>query len=627
MRLMTGLAVLLAAAAPLLPVSAMPARAGGILVCIDPGHGGNDSGAVGNGLVEKDLNLDIAMRVKPLIQAMGYGVVMTRESDVTLSLADRCLIANRNSSTIFVSLHNNAYDSSFKGTETYGYYNDPNDSRLATCVHTEVVKRTNTFDRGVKQSGFYVLKNTTMPATLLEGAFLTNADDAQLLADPAFRQKIAEGVASGIFRYLTEARQFDTYILLQNPDARNTAKVKMSYMTGDSVRVDSYLDVPPESRRTVHVDDAVYNADVSTRVTSLNGVPVVAERSMYFDFARGKGGHAAGGVVAPALEWYLAEGCTNWGFSTFILLQNPCEAASDVTLSLLRPDGMTGVFKYTMPPESRLTVDASTLPAFETTDFSTSIVATEPVVAERSMYFKDHKGMTGGTSSLAVSAPSRTWYLAEGHTGDGFDNYILLENPNQLTTGARLTFMLPGGQTRVFDYELAPRSRKTVYVNELEGLSNIDEAVGIQSTLPVVAERSLYFNYKGIKEASNSIGTPSPSETWYFAEGCTGVGFDTWLCLLNPLDTEAGVYMRFMKPDGTLVEKAVTLAPRARLTIMLNQVPGLESADFSTSIKSGGAIVAERSIYFRSGTRVGGSCAMGSVEPSNDWYFAEGCTR
>ena len=420
---------------------------------------------------------------------------------------------------------------------------------------------------------------------------------------------------------------FDTYILLQNPDQKKAAEVMLSYMTGDGQQVDQNIEVPAESRRTVHVDEAIYNADVSTRVRSLNGVPIIAERSMYFDFPGGRGAHAAGGVKSPALSWFLAEGCTNWGFSTYILAENPNDAASDVTLNLLRPDGMTGVFKYPMPPRSRLTVDVSQLPAFETTDFSIRVDSTKPIVVERAMYFKDHKGMKGGTDSPGVTMPSQTWYLAEGHTGDGFENFILLENPNSQTAGARLTFMLPGGSTRVVDYALPPQTRKTVFVNELEGLGNTDESVAVASTLRIVAERSMYFNYNGIKEASNTVGAPAPAESWYFAEGCTGNGFDTWLCLLNPLATDAQVYMWCMRSDGVVVEKAVTLAPMARLSIRMNEVPGLDRADFSTRIFSKGAIVAERSMYVNNGSKYGGTSAMGSVEPSTDWYFAEGCTR
>jgi N-acetylmuramoyl-L-alanine amidase len=612
----------------LLPISTMTAKAQGIIVCIDPGHGGDDSGALGNGLKEKDLNLDIAMQVKPLLQAMGYTVVMTRESDITLSLQDRCDIANRNHSTIFVAIHNNAYNADEKGTETYGYYDNVDDARLATYIHTEVVNKVHTYDRGVKQAGFYVLKHTNMTAALLEGAFITNPDDAKQLADPDFRTKIAQGVASGIYKYFNEARMFDTYILLQNPDPKTAAEVRLSYMTGDGQQMDQDIEVPAQTRRTVHVDDTVYNADVSTHVESLNGVPIIAERSMYFDFPGGHGAHSAGGVEAPALTWYLAEGCTNWGFSTYVLVQNPGETSSDVTLNLLRPDGMTGVFKYTMQPLSRLTVDVSQLPAFETTDFSIKVDATKPVVVERAMYFKNHNGATGGTDSHAVTSPSLAWYLAEGHTGDGFDSYVLLENPNPVTAGARLTFMMPGGQTRDFDVALAPQSRKTVHVNELEGLGHTDESVRVSSTMPIVAERSMYFNYHGvIKSGSNSVGAPQPSESWYFAEGCTGNGFDTWLCLLNPLPTSSEVHMWCMRDDGVIVEKAVTLAPNARLSIRMNEVPGLERADFSTRILSKGAIVAERSMYIKNGSKYGGTSAMGSVDPSTDWYFAEGCTR
>jgi N-acetylmuramoyl-L-alanine amidase len=171
------------------------------LVCIDPGHGGIDYGAIANGIVEKRVNLDIALRTRPLVEANGIRVVMTRETDKTVSLQERCVIADRARASIFVSIHNNYYVTQDQGTETYYYNSDPG-RRLANYIQREVVDRIQRPDNGVTEDDLYVLRNTRMPSALLEGVYLTNEYEAQLIQSPDFRQKIAEGVAEGIVDYL-----------------------------------------------------------------------------------------------------------------------------------------------------------------------------------------------------------------------------------------------------------------------------------------------------------------------------------------------------------------------------------------------------------------------------------------
>jgi N-acetylmuramoyl-L-alanine amidase len=172
------------------------------LVCLDPGHGGRDTGARENGVAEKDVNLDIALRAKQLLEAMGYRVIMTRENDTYVSLAQRCAIANQAGATVFVSIHNNARPPDAAGTTTYHNFNSPNGERLATYIQWGVVARIKRPDRGVKEKNLYVLRNSAMPAALLEGVFLTDATDARLIAQAQFRQKMAEGVAAGARDYL-----------------------------------------------------------------------------------------------------------------------------------------------------------------------------------------------------------------------------------------------------------------------------------------------------------------------------------------------------------------------------------------------------------------------------------------
>jgi len=617
--------VMAAAVLAAVPVSGTAQGGSGLLVCLDPGHGGNDQGAVANGLQEKDLNLDIALKARPLIEAAGYRVVMTRESDVYVSLQDRCAIANRAHASIFVAIHNNAYQQVDQGTETFCYYNAEDGRRLATAIHREVVKRINRPDRGVKEAGFYVLKNTDMTSALLEGAFLTNAEDAKLLADEGFRQKIAEGVAAGVYHYLLDPGRFDTYIQVMNPDPQKTAQVELDFMRPSGE--EGYTEeIAPASRKTFRVDDYVFNDDVSTRVKSLNGVPVVAERVMDFDFERGRGWSGSAGVTAPGCRWYMAEGSTAWGYSTFVLLQNPNPGDNPVQISFMCADGNVGRYQCTLAPYSRFTLEVADVPGMANADFSTVICSTLPTLAERAMYW-NQAGRSGGHNSAAVPSPEKTWYLAEGYTGKGFDTYLLIGNPNDSTAAVSVLYMVPDGNTVTEYYELSPNSRKTVHLNEVAGLSGKDVSEQVIASLPVVVERSEYFDYKGVKEGSNSMGVPVPACQWYLAGGCTAGGFETYVLLLNPNSTDTRVDLRFMKPDGGKVNKGVIVTARSRQTIFLNEVPGLENTEVWTEVTSELPIVVERSVYMCSGSRPGGYDAMGVTAPATDWYFAEGCTR
>lgn len=179
-----------------------PASVGGALVCLDPGHGGTDSGAKENGVAEKDVNLDIALRARALLQSAGYRVIMTRESDTTVSLWKRCSIANSSHASVMVSIHNNAKPPDVQGTTTYYCRGSSQGALLAICVQGEVVGRDGRPDRGIRASRLYMVRNATMPAALLEGVFLTSKDEAELIQDAGFRQKIAAGVAAGVTDFL-----------------------------------------------------------------------------------------------------------------------------------------------------------------------------------------------------------------------------------------------------------------------------------------------------------------------------------------------------------------------------------------------------------------------------------------
>ncbi len=174
---------------------------GGHLVAIDPGHGGKDPGAVGaTGLVEKDVVLDIGLRLREALHRQSVRTVMTRETDVFVDLADRVAIAMRAGATVFVSVHANATTRGvIRGVETY--YLRPNSLLLATWIQEELGRSLGIPDRGVRTANFKVLRDSPVPAVLVELGYLTNVEDEALLRTPAFRQRAAEAIARGVVRF------------------------------------------------------------------------------------------------------------------------------------------------------------------------------------------------------------------------------------------------------------------------------------------------------------------------------------------------------------------------------------------------------------------------------------------
>ena len=170
-------------------------------IVIDPGHGGKDSGAVSDGLREKDITLDIALKLRDKLAAYA-DVSLTRGGDSFIALADRAAIANSIGAQCFISIHVNAGGGT--GFESYIYTKGIRRSQeLQKTVHNEVAAFYNAQglpDRGMKQANFAVLRMTNMPAVLLENLFIDTESDAAKLKDPAFRDKAAGAIANGVIK-------------------------------------------------------------------------------------------------------------------------------------------------------------------------------------------------------------------------------------------------------------------------------------------------------------------------------------------------------------------------------------------------------------------------------------------
>ena len=181
-----------------------------ITVVIDAGHGGYDRGGIpGQRVSEKDMTLDVAQRLGRALEASGYRVVMTRNSDVFVPLGTRCAIANSYRNAIFVSVHfNSATRRGASGIETYFYSRDS--LALASAIHHYVAGGAPSENRGVRRRGYYVLRRTNMPAVLVECGFLTNPTEAAYAQNASYRQKLAEAIAAGVRSRNSVASSFST---------------------------------------------------------------------------------------------------------------------------------------------------------------------------------------------------------------------------------------------------------------------------------------------------------------------------------------------------------------------------------------------------------------------------------
>ncbi|MGJ8672273.1 N-acetylmuramoyl-L-alanine amidase family protein [Rubritalea sp.] len=169
-------------------------------VVIDAGHGGKDIGGNYDKVYEKHLALDTAKRVEYLLKRKGYRTKMTRTSDVFISLQKRASIGNRYGNSIFVSIHYNyTYRKAANGIETF-YYTSRSKS-LAKYVQEAMLSKTRAYDRGVKFARYYVIRNAKNPAILVEGGFLQNSSERRAVKKGSYRQRIAEGIVSGIEKY------------------------------------------------------------------------------------------------------------------------------------------------------------------------------------------------------------------------------------------------------------------------------------------------------------------------------------------------------------------------------------------------------------------------------------------
>ena len=244
---------------------------------------------------------------------------------------------------------------------------------------------------------------------------------------------------------------------------------------------------------------------------------------------------------------------------------------------------------------------------------------------------------------------SQAWIVAEGSTGEGFDTFILMQNPYNVPAPTAVAFATEEGIQDGTLLEIPPNSRVTMrlsdYMPDQWSISTL-----VAAEVPIVVERSMYWNsdetdypYEMMSGHAN-LGLPAPmqpgfkmdaesdrSTDQYFPEGSTA-GFDTWILLFNPMETAAQAKVTLMDETGPVVEEDVSIEPLSRKTVHLNKL--LPNAnEVATRVESDAFLVAERSMYWDPAASamqpyemIGGHSTSGSPDAANNWYVAEGST-
>ena len=414
---------------------------------------------------------------------------------------------------------------------------------------------------------------------------------------------------------------FDTRLSIRNVGVA-TAPVTVTFLKEDGSTAQTALTILPGELGSIRVGDVagMDSAGFATVVDSTDGVPLVVERTMIWD--GGHGAHAGTATQTLGTSWYFAEGAQRDGLDTYVLLGNPGSTAADVAVTYLVEGASPITVNTTVGAQSRKTLPSSAVAGLAGRSFSVVLTSTQPIVAERSVYFGAGRYWDGGTSAMGVTAPAANWYFAEGATGPQFDMFVLLGNPGASTASVVVTFLKQDGTTVVANYSVPAQARHTIWVNyDVPGLANAG-GVGIvvNADRPVLAERAMYWPepHAQWREGHASAGLASPATDWAVAYGRVGGSTDeqSFLLLANPGGTASDVQVTYLRSGGlTPVVKNYTVAPTSRYTVWVNgMVPELSDEAFGATIAvlSGSAIVVEQANYWTIG---GVTWAAGTVKP------------
>lgn len=310
----------------------------------------------------------------------------------------------------------------------------------------------------------------------------------------------------------------------------------------------------------------------------------------------------AGGFTyePPARPYYFAEGATGPFFDTALTVFNPNAVVTPVTFTFMKDDGTHVALARLVGPWASVVVSVDEIAGLEDASFAVVVESTsaDPLVVERSMTWGEGRG---GHAAVAADAMSTSWYFAEGVQSASFDTFLLVGNPGSTEAVVEISFLPEGGTPVVWTVDVAPRSRATVWAGAVPGLGERAFSTVITSSVPVVAERSTYFNTdRPWGGGTSTVGASSPSDVWYFAEGAGLPVFDTFLLIGNPSASPATVRLTWFFDDGSTHEAVYQVDRHSRRSVWVNaEWPDVAArGPFGVVVAADRPVVAERAMYW-----------------------------
>jgi len=393
--------------------------------------------------------------------------------------------------------------------------------------------------------------------------------------------------------YLAEGSNawgFSTLIAVENPNPVRV-NAEITYMTLEGPVSGGTFSINPESRLTVNPDLVVAGKDFSTRVECLEGLDIAVERTMVW--GGGIEGHSSVGVTSPATRWYLPEGCSDYGFETWTLIQNPNgQDATCAVTYMIQGEGPVTVEKG-VPAYSRISFDmASDIGARSA---SIMVESDLPVIPERSMY---RDGRREGHCSVGTTSPALDYYLAEGSTAWGFETWVLVQNPNPEAALVTLTYMTPEGPAVMDPFVIPENSRLSFRANDF--VPDKDISVLVSGSLPIVAERAMYWDSGTGQACHDSIGLPSPHREFYLPDADSSGGRETFVLVQNPNDAAVTVRVTYITEGGNgNVSFDDVVGAGSRMTYNLtDRLPDARASVRVTCLTPGKGIMAEKAVYW-----------------------------
>lgn len=429
----------------------------------------------------------------------------------------------------------------------------------------------------------------------------TSADSAEVSGVASDTLPAAPAGSAQTFYAEGAAGFFDYRLAVLNTAAAQTW-LNVSYLREGGTPVNRSYSIAANRRLTISAADVPELAGSSFAAVVSAPSTVISERTMRWVLNGAAGATGAKALTAPSTTWYLAEGNAGF-FDTYVLLANPSATPTTATVDFLLDGGGIVRRTYALGGNARYTIWTNQIPELHLRSFATTVTSAAPILCERAMYMQGvHAVWEEGHASTAVPVGARDWFLAEGSTGNWFEMFVLIANPNLSPVSATIRYLTPAGVARAETRTLPASSRTTIPVDSLPGLGATDVSVSISATANVIVERSMY--WPGVPGpwygASNSVGITTLRTRWGLAEGETGGvdGASTYVLLANPGSASATATITFYREAGDPITVTRAVAAGSRQTVAASSV-GLASGErFGVVVSSTQPIAVERSLYW-----------------------------